>query len=277
MVKIRVAYRLLAILACLLLSASVPRPQDAIQPDAEPETPAETPNAEQPGPPVVSRGAVVDPGAESRPEETESPASAGAPDAVEAFEVKLSGKRMNLLAAGDPNAPTVLLLHGARFTVETWRELGTLELLARQGYRALALDLPGYGRSEVTTLPPGKVLSALLPLLTQRPVVVVSPSMSGRFSFPLVVDRPSYVAGFVPVAPAAIDRYLPRLGDSRVPTLIFWGSGDRIIPVKQGEQLSRAISGSQLIVLDGAGHPCYLDQPLDFHRELLQFLRGLRF
>ena len=58
---------------------------------------------------------------------------------------------------------------------------------------------------------------------------------------------------------------------------IFWGGDDRLIPVKQGERLSRALPDSQLIVLDGAGHPCYLDKPLDFHRELLQFLRGLDF
>ena len=255
--------------AVLLAAASVPKPQD---PAAEPEEPTESPRFEESGPPVVSRGT------EGRLDEEEAPAPAAVPDtAVSAFELTLSGKRVHLLGAGSPDAPTVLLLHGARFSAETWRELGTIELLARQGYRALALDLPGYGRSEVSDLAPGKVLSSLLPLLTHRPVAVVSPSMSGRFSFPLVVDRPSYVAGFVPVAPAAIDRFLPRLESSRVPTLIFWGRDDRLIPLKQGEQLNRALPASQLVVLDGAGHPCYLDKPLDFHRELLQFLRGLSF
>ncbi len=259
--------RLYMILAALLLSASVPKPQD---PGAV-ETPAEPPAADKAEPPVVSRGT------EGRLDDAEgTPATRGA-STIEAFELSLSGKRLHLLGAGDPDAPTVLLLHGARFSVETWRELGTIELLARQGYRALALDLPGYGSSEASELPPSKVLSSLLPLLTQRPVVVVSPSMSGRFSFPLLVDRPSYVAGFVPVAPAAVDRYLPQLTGSKVPTLIFWGRDDRLVPVKQGEQLNRAMADSRLVVLEDASHPCYLDKPLDFHRELLQFLRGLSF
>ncbi len=274
---IKTPSRLLIAVSALLLSASVPKPQET---PMEPEQPAEPPKIDSvapsaprrgDGPPVVSRGT------EGRLGDAEGTPATRGESAIEAFEIKLSGKRLHLLGAGDPDAPTVLLLHGMRFNVETWRELGTIELLARQGYRALALDLPGYGESEATELPPSKVLSSLLPLLTQRPVVIVSPSMSGRFSFPLLVDRSSYVAGFIPVAPAAIDRYLPQLQGSKVPTLIFWGRNDRLVPVKQGERLNGALADSRLVVLEDASHPCYLDKPLDFHRELLQFLRGLSF
>lgn len=37
----------------------------------------------------------------------------------------------------------IVLLHGQAFTSKTWEELGTLSLLATNGYQALALDLPG--------------------------------------------------------------------------------------------------------------------------------------
>lgn len=37
----------------------------------------------------------------------------------------------------------MVLLHGQAFTSKTWEELGTLSLLASNGYQALALDLPG--------------------------------------------------------------------------------------------------------------------------------------
>lgn len=37
----------------------------------------------------------------------------------------------------------VVLLHGKAFNSHTWEQLGTLQLLSRRGYRAVALDLPG--------------------------------------------------------------------------------------------------------------------------------------
>lgn len=37
----------------------------------------------------------------------------------------------------------IVLLHGQAFTSKTWEELGTMALLATNGYQALAMDLPG--------------------------------------------------------------------------------------------------------------------------------------
>lgn len=39
--------------------------------------------------------------------------------------------------------PIVLLLHGAKFTSDTWVQLGTLDMLHRHGFNSFALDLPG--------------------------------------------------------------------------------------------------------------------------------------
>lgn len=218
----------------------------------------------------VAPGKAVDPAAELPLEEvSESPA------VLESGEMTFAGGRLHFLEGGPADGFPVLLLHGQRFTSETWRELGTLDLLIRQGYRVVALDLPGYGASEPSELAPEELLAALVPLLFERAVVVVSPSMSGRFSMPLVARRPSYVAGFVPVAPGAIEANLGSLRGSKVPTLIVWGEKDTIISPKQAEVLARALPASRKVILPGASHPCYLDKPIEFHRELLQFLRGL--
>jgi pimeloyl-ACP methyl ester carboxylesterase len=51
---------------------------------------------------------------------------------------------VHYLEAG--KGPPVLLLHGFAFSAENWR--GSLEVLANRGYRAIAVDLPGFGESD---------------------------------------------------------------------------------------------------------------------------------
>jgi abhydrolase domain-containing protein 14 len=97
--------------------------------------------------------------------------------------------------------------------------------------------------------------------------------MSGNFSLPLVARHPERVAGYVPVAPVAIGTWKGELAGSKVPALLLWGSADRIVPVAQAEALRAAFADARLEVLEGAGHPCYLDQPERFHELLVAFAR----
>lgn len=198
-------------------------------------------------------------------------------DPIESRDMRFNGGNVHFLEA-EPEGEkrgTVLLLHGGRFSSENWRELGTLDLLANQGYRVLAIDLPGFGASEATNMPRERFLASLLPLLTDQPVVVVSPSMSGSFSFPLLTRRASYVAGFVALAPVNIEQNLGSLRGNNLPALLIWGQKDKTVPVKEGRQLNDALVNSRLVVFDGAGHPAYFEQARTFHEELLTFLRSL--
>lgn len=196
---------------------------------------------------------------------------------VESARLRFLGADLHLLVAGDRSAPMVLFLHGARFSAETWRRLGTLERLAAAGYRAVALDLPGYGESEPSQTAPADFLVALLPLLAGQPVAVVSPSMSGAYSLPLLARRPGQVAAFVALAPVGIEEHRARIQGNGVPALLLWGEEDRVVPLAQADLLAQALPRSRKVVLPGAGHACYLDRPDDFHRELLAFLDGVFF
>ena len=57
-----------------------------------------------------------------------------------------------------------------------------------------------------------------------------------------------------------------------VPTLIVWGTEDKIIPVDSGRRLHEAIPGSQLEVIPGCGHLPHVEKPDEFSRLLLAHL-----
>jgi len=171
--------------------------------------------------------------------------------------------------------PAVLFLHGARFSSKDWEENGTLAFVAASGWRAVAIDLPGFGSSESTDLDAVPFLEAVIDVLALGRTVLVAPSMSGAFALPFVATRPSAVAGFVPIAPAGVDRHLPALTGSEVPTLVIWGSADRVFPVAGAKTLAAAFVHGEVVVLEGASHPCYLDEPDDFHAALLTGMNGM--
>jgi abhydrolase domain-containing protein 14 len=201
-----------------------------------------------------------------------APASA---EEVRDLSVELEGHPIRGRVAGPEGGRPVLLLHGAKFDSSTWNELGTLESLAQAGYRAVALDIPGFGRSPGWAFDRDALLASLLPVLELQRPVIVAPSMSGRVAFPLILQHPERVAGFVAIAPAGTPRYAPLLTGSAVPALVVWGERDQVFPVAQAEKLAAGFDDATLVILPGARHPAYLDQSERFHRALLKFLAGL--
>jgi len=193
--------------------------------------------------------------------------------AVTTFDLKVDGQSIHGREAGPKSGAPVLLLHGANFDSATWEKLGTLAVLAGAGFRAVAVDLPGFGGSLKAHAAPEHFLEQLVPALGIERPVIVSPSMSGRFSFPFLLAHPDRLAGFVPVAPVGAVEYATRLHKSPVPALVLWGERDAIFPVSQAKPLADAFSDGRVLVLPGARHPAYLDQSELFHRELVEFVK----
>lgn len=188
--------------------------------------------------------------------------------------VDVQGAAVHVVSAGPEDGAPVLLLHGAAFSSANWRELGTLAALAEAGLRAVAVDLPGFGATPPGQADPDSFLVALLEALDLgRPPVLVVPSMSGRFAFPLLFAAPERLAGVVPVAPAAMDAFLPRLQGCAVPALIVWGELDQLLPPERADDLAACFERAEVWVIDGAPHPAYVHAPDAFAARLVAFVQ----
>jgi pimeloyl-ACP methyl ester carboxylesterase len=190
--------------------------------------------------------------------------------------VELDDARIHYLDVGPKDGRVVLLLHGAAFSSATWEELGTLDLLAEKGYRAVAIDLPGgFRNSKSTGRASENFLLVLMERLAIEKPVVVSPSASGRWALPLAARHPDLLGALVPVAPAGIDAFADELSSADVPVMVLWGTKDDIFPVSEADRLLALLPRADRALFEGAGHACYLDQPERFHDVLLAFLQRI--
>jgi pimeloyl-ACP methyl ester carboxylesterase len=71
------------------------------------------------------------------------------------------------------------------------------------------------------------------------------------------------------LAEADVRAGLPRIS---IPTLLIWGYQDVRSPLSVAEDLRMAITGSRLVVIDGAGHLSHAEAPERFNGEVRQFL-----
>ncbi|XP_033645149.1 protein ABHD14B-like [Asterias rubens] len=170
---------------------------------------------------------------------------------------------------------SIVFLHGMKFKSQTWLDLGTLHVIASYGYRTIAVDLPGFGETAaISGLNPVDFLTEFLKSMKiEDPgnVLIVSPSMSGSFSLPFLMAHPDRFKGFVPVAPVDTQKYnAAAYQQLKVPTMIVYGSKDTTLGVQSLGNL-RNIPGSGIVKIEEAGHACYLDQPLVFHKHLKDF------
>ena len=190
--------------------------------------------------------------------------------------VDIEGVRIRYVdhPATTPSAPTVVLLHGASYNVEIWEKTKTYEALEAIGGRVVALDLPGYGHSDDWRNDSGEFLRLFLDAVGVNSAILVSPSMSGRFSLPFVRAHSDRVLGYVPVAPTQIDEFVAG-GPEPVKSLVVVGSEDVNVSVEQSQSLATMLGG-ELWVIEGAGHACYEEQPEMFNERLVKFVRSVQ-
>lgn len=111
---------------------------------------------------------------------------------------------LSYLDENPASAPAVVLLHGLGVSGRCWAL--QLPALARAGWRALAPDLPGFGRSSVRRGGPhgmrqmAEPIVALLDALGLEQAAVVGLSLGGAAALQLALDHPQRVSGLLLVS-----------------------------------------------------------------------------
>ncbi len=67
-----------------------------------------------------------------------------------------------------------------------------------------------------------------------------------------------------------------RIKSATAPSLIIWGPDDRIVGVHTATRFQQDIAGSQLVVIDDAGHMVHEEKPDDVNRAIMSFLDGIQ-
>ncbi|XP_028680857.2 protein ABHD14B [Erpetoichthys calabaricus] len=189
--------------------------------------------------------------------------------------------RQAVPSQGSPRL-SVLLLHGIRFSSEIWLNLKTLEKLAEAGYRAVAIDLPGLGNSKEAVAPsqigipaPGSFLKEVVVGLQLSPVVVISPSLSGMYSLPFLFEHNNLVKAYIPVAPICTEKFTAEsYAAIKTPAFIVYGDQDAELGEASFRNLKN-LASHRVLVMKGASHACYLDNPEEWHSGVLDFLSSL--
>jgi pimeloyl-ACP methyl ester carboxylesterase len=110
--------------------------------------------------------------------------------------VRLPGLRMHSLACGPAVGPKVVLLHGFPELAESWR--GVMTPLAAQGFRVIAPDLRGYGRTErpetgydINTL--GRDIAGLIRSFGKERVHLVGHDWGGAIAYHVAAMFPGLI------------------------------------------------------------------------------------
>jgi pimeloyl-ACP methyl ester carboxylesterase len=222
-------------------------------------------------------------------------------------EIVTGGIRVAYRAAGDPDAPPMVLLHALGENSTSWD--GVTAFLAAS-FRVLALDLRGHGDSDWPgtysfQLMRDDVFGVLDGLGLNR-ITLVGHSMGGAVAYLIAEEQPDRIERLIvedvappfprdrppgerpaepldfdwPVVPAIVgqvnqgdDAAWERLSDITAPTLLIGGGPASHIPQDKLEAVAARISHCELITIP-AGHHVHAGRPAEFARAVLGWVRS---
>ncbi len=185
--------------------------------------------------------------------------------------IKVNGRSVRYLVHGD--GKPMVMIHGLNYSADDWINCCGNELT---GFRIYAIDMPYGPRSRSDHFTPrsdddyANHLYAVIKALNITDPILVGASLGGETVLRYLALKYPATAGIVvgPVGVPYID-----LSKIQVPVMGIWGSKDTVSGRENMEAMRRA--GFRVEVINGAGHPAYLDRPREFVALVLDFLRSI--
>ena len=171
-----------------------------------------------------------------------------------------------------------VLLHGFSFSADTWVEMGLFDELSK-GYTVYSFDMPYGSKSRSDKFDAedrdeyAVFLKDLLKTLDIQEPLLLGASISGDVTLRYLSSGYSAKLGIV-AGPAGVKGLANRLNRIIVPLLAVWGSKDTISPPDGGQIVEASVKKSEVHILRGAGHACYLDKPEEFKTIVADFLKN---
>lgn len=176
---------------------------------------------------------------------------------------------------------SVVLLHGKKYSSQTWNQNKTLQHLLKYKYGNIAFDMPGYGNSS------GKpqdfdnaniewIIQCLTKLNITKDIVLIMPSMSGLYGLQWIFnnDYNKWLNGIIPIAPAFCDEYDKNMYKGLyLPTCIVYGENDETGLHRVSNEYLMEIPECKVNMIENGPHACYLKSyKEEFHEIMIKFL-----
>lgn len=192
-------------------------------------------------------------------------------------ERSLSIKGLRILYLQKGTGIPVVFLHGYSFYAGTWVEVGLFDALAGD-YSVYSFDMP-YGvksRSDKFSAENrdeyADFLNNMLKTLSINNPILIGASISGEVTLRYLI-RGYNARSAIVIGPVGIKSLGNQLGRIAIPILAIWGAKDTISSPADSKIIEANVKNSEIRIIEGAAHPCYLDKPEEFITIVRDFLR----
>ncbi len=189
--------------------------------------------------------------------------------------LSIKGLRIRYLQKG--TGIPVVLLHGYSFYAKTWVEVGLFDGLAGD-YSVYSFDMPYGAKSRSDKFNAenrdeyADFLNNMLKTLSINNPILIGASISGEVTLRYLICGYSARAAVV-VGPVGIKSLGNQLSRIAIPLLAIWGAKDTISSPADSKIIEAHVKNSEIRIIDGAAHPCYLDEPEEFRTIIRDFLK----